>query len=153
MKYILDASSLITAMNHRYPPSVFSSLWGKLDEEMKSGLIVSSSIVLDELTKGSDQLVKWAKDRRQYFEKPKNVEYEQVTRILDKYPKLIDTVLGTESADPYIIAKVYSMDTGTGCVVSEENKNKPFKIPSVAHAEGVRCISFLEMMKELDWIF
>lgn len=152
MIYIIDASSLITPMNLRYPPAVFKTLWDKMSDSLADGTIISSEVVLVELEKGSDDLVKWAKKYKNAFQPVTSEEAEEMAKILTKYPKLVDATLGAESADPYLIAKA-KMGGDFFTLVSEESKTKPNKIPYVCKLEGVKCIDFITMLKELTWEF
>lgn len=47
--YCIDACSLIWAMKFAYPIEHFPALWGKMSEASKSGLIISTELVFDEL--------------------------------------------------------------------------------------------------------
>ena len=152
MKYIIDASSMITAMNVRYPPQVFEKLWSEMAAAFSSGTIISSEVVLIELEIGSDDVTKWAKQHKEAFESTTTEETTEVAGILSRHPKLVDASLDREQADPYLIAKAKNGgDQFT--VVSEENKSKANKIPSVCAKEAVKCIDFITMVRELGWKF
>ena len=152
MKYIIDASSMITAMNVRYPPQVFEKLWDEMSSAFSSGTILSSEVVLLELEKGSDDVTAWAKKHKGAFESTSTQETTEVGGILSRHPKLVDASLDREQADPYIIAKA-KIGGNQFTVVSEENKNKPNKIPMVCTKENVRCIDFITMVRDLKWKF
>lgn len=153
MKYIIDASSLIKSMKISYPPEVFDSLWDKVSLAMDNGQILSCEAVLLELEKGDDAVSKWAKKRKKYFMPVTSAEALKVSEILAKFPKLVDASLGSESADPYLIAKAFVSGVDKYKVVTEESPTKLNRIPIVGSAFGVVSINFISMVKELGWKF
>ncbi|MBY0383672.1 DUF4411 family protein [bacterium] len=153
MKYIIDASSLITSMKITYPPEVFDSLWDKVSKAMDDGHLISCEAVLLELDKGDDVVSKWAKKRKKYFMAVTSAEAVKVSEILEKFPKLVDASLGTESADPYLIAKAFIGGVDKYKVVTEESQTKLNKIPAVGRSFGVVSINFISMVKEMGWKF
>jgi hypothetical protein len=71
---------------------------------------------------------------------------------LKKYPRLVDTLKGRSQTDPFIIAVAAEL---TATVVTGEafgTSEKP-RIPFVCQSEGIKCITFLEMIRELKLTF
>ena len=66
VKYVLDANVFINMQRH-HPLDVFGSLWAKMADAIDSGSVISCSEVFDELSKGDDDLIKWAKLRKAAF--------------------------------------------------------------------------------------
>ena len=62
--YCCDTSSLIHAWRRAYPPKSFKTFWGKLDDLMDDGRLVSSIEVYGELEKKDDDVFGWAKTRK-----------------------------------------------------------------------------------------
>jgi hypothetical protein len=76
----------------------------------------------------------------------------RVAELLAKFPRLVDTLRGRSQADPFVIAT--AMECRAVVVTGEVTgtAEKP-RIPFVCIAEGIRCISFLEMIRELRLTF
>ena len=149
-KYVLDTNIFIN-MQRRYPPDVivFSSLWVKIEEAIDSGIIISCDEVLDELRIGSDDLLKWAKQRRGAF-LTSGKDIQLIVRdILRTYPELLTGTKKANNADPFVIAlAIYK-----GCtLVSDEawaGKGNPVAIPNVCKAYDVRLIKFIDFLREI----
>lgn len=140
-------------MKISYPPEVFDSLWDKVSLAMDNGQILSCEAVLLELEKGDDAVSKWAKKRKKYFMPVTSSEAIKVSEILARFPKLVDASLGSESADPYLIAKAFVNGVDKYKVVTEESPTKLNRIPTVGSAFGVVSINFISMVKEMGWKF
>lgn len=77
---------------------------------------------------------------------------QAVTAILAAYPNLINPHSGRSGADPFVIA----LADVNGCAVVTEERPRSWinpKIPDVCAALGVRCINFLEVIREQGWTF
>lgn len=68
-RYVFDSNIFIN-LERRQPIDIFPSLWGKIGELMEQGTIISSQEVYDELLIGSDDLGKWAENRKESFFNP-----------------------------------------------------------------------------------
>ena len=75
-----------------------------------------------------------------------------VSDLLVKYPRLVDTQRNRSQGDPFVIATAEALNA---VVVTGEKSGKPDspKIPDVCNARKIRPISFLEMLRELEWKF
>jgi len=77
----------------------------------------------------------------------------RVAEIMGRYPRLVDTRKNRSTADPFVIA-VASLNDPNFVVVTQEgptnNIAKP-KIPDVCAAEGLGCISILDLIVREDW--
>ena len=71
-----------------------------------------------------------------------------VAEVLATYPRLMDTLKGRSQADPFVIAT--AVETGSIVVTGESvgTATKP-RIPFVCQQLGIRCITFLDMIREL----
>ncbi|TGM95491.1 DUF4411 family protein [Leptospira dzoumogneensis] len=153
-KYCIDTSSYITAWCHHYSPAIFESLWKKVGEALNQGIIISPREVLDELERGSDELLKWAKLHKAAFieleEKPQKI----LSEIMKSHPKIIDLSIPEIQADPYVIALAKHTDT---IIVTEEksavDSKKKLKIPDVAKNYKVNCVPFSKLIEMEGWKF
>ena len=72
---------------------------------------------------------------------------------MSSYPRLVDARTGKSFADPWVIATAHMRK----CIVVTEEKptgrpDRP-KIPDVCRGMGVRCISFVELIRQEQWRF
>lgn len=136
-----------------YPPDVFPTLWIKLDEVINAGAIVSTEEVYIELAKKSDELHAWIKDRKHVLVQLSEDIQQLVAKVLTEYPRLVDTLRNRSMADPFVIATAMGLDAivVTGEVLTGK-MDKP-RIPDVCEAKGIRWISFLQMIRELELTF
>src|SRR5574343_539314 len=133
---------------------LLKELWEHLDEMMKGGEIISHEIVFEEIssgTKNPDFITKWIADKKNAFLKKSDFQLVEVSKIVKRFPDLIDTDQEHEQADPWLIAltiekcKEQNLFGKTDCtVVSLENPKSSKKIPAVCKAFGVRHLSLKE---------
>jgi hypothetical protein len=153
MIYCVDTSAWLDGWARDYPPDVFPSLWNKLAERVADGVLKCSEEVYIELKKKDDGLRDWIKSRKEVLipidEKIQGI----VSELLEAYPRLVDTHRNRSQADPFVIATAELLQA---VVVTGEqprgNLDVP-KIPDVCEARKIRCINFLEMLRELGWKF
>ena len=132
---------------------MFPSLWDKLSGRVGDGVLKCSEEVYVELKKKDDGLHDWIKARKEVLipidEKIQGI----VSELLEAYPRLVDTHRNRSQADPFVIATAELLQA---VVVTGEqprgNLDVP-KIPDVCEARKIRCINFLEMLRELGWKF
>lgn len=153
--YSFDSSSLIHAWRRAYPPRRFSAVWNAFDRLIAEGRMVASIEVYNELERKDDDLFAWAKDRKEtmFRDIDEDVQVE-VVRLMQTYPRLVDTVSGKSGGDPFVLAQALAADPYL-IVVSEEkggSEQSP-KIPFVCPREGLRCIDLLTLIDEEDWSF
>ena len=135
-----------------YPPDVFKTLWASIEALVDEGAIIASEEVYVEIAKKDDDLHDWIQARKSMLVAPEETIQERVAELLGKYPRLVDTLKGRSQADPFVIAT--AIERGAVVVTGElmGTAEKP-RIPFVCQAEGVRCITFLEMIRELKLTF
>lgn len=153
--YCIDTSSLLHAWFRAYPPKRFSSLWSALDKLIDEGRLLASIEVFHELKKKDDDVFAWAKDRKDtLFREIDDAVQDEVVRIMQLYPKLVDTGKGKSGGDPFVIAQALA-STPRLVVITQEaggSADKP-KIPFVCDREGIRHIDLLTLIEEEDWSF
>lgn len=147
-KYVLDTNVFINMQRH-HPLDVFGSLWAKIADTIDSGTVISCGEVLDELSIGNDDLIKWAKLRNGAF-LTSGAEVQRIVReILQKYPALVTGTRKANGADPFVIALAKQK---VCTLVSDETwagNGQPVKIPNVCEAYGVRLIKFVDFLREV----
>mgnify|MGYP003602747825 CR=1 FL=1 len=153
--YVVDTSALIK-LESTFPPNniVFNALWEEIEEMISYRQFVTIDFVEEEINNYEGKelfLQSWIKKYKKLLVKETDIDTfnearpiikeEYVTGFFDA-KKL---ALGKEEADPYLIAycKVHK------CVlITNENQNKPNKIPAVAKKNGVRCINIYDFLEE-----
>jgi hypothetical protein len=153
--YWLDADSLITTKNGPYGFDIAPSFWRFVEQKMNAGIVLSSSIVFNELENGDeDELFIWARQQKAngHFVEPdvavQTVFRQIATYVTQHYPQY-QAAEFLRGADAWVIAhaKAYG-----GRVVSFEvpapNSNKP-KIPDVAIRFDIQTINIYQMVREL----
>ena len=153
MSYCVDTSGWLDGWQRHYPPDVFPSMWTKLDVYVNSGEILSSEEVYLELKKKSDELHDWIQARKQMLVPLDEPIQLRAARLLSEFPRLVDTLRGRSKADPFVIAT--AMERGAVVVTGEPLTGKLDKprIPDVCQVKAIRCITFLQMIRELKLSF
>jgi predicted nucleic acid-binding protein len=152
MPFCVDTSAWLDGWRRNYPPDVFKTLWASIETLVDEGVIIASDEVYVEIAKKDDDLHDWIQARKAMLVAPEEAIQERVAELLGKYPRLVDTLKGRSQADPFVIAT--AIERGAVVVTGElmGTAEKP-RIPFVCQAEGVRCITFLEMIRELKLTF
>lgn len=147
-KYVLDTSVLIHAWNRAYPLDVFPSFWRHFETHVENGTLISSIEVKIELERKDDELFAWIKQWSYMFIEIDNAVQDRVIELMAAYPKFVDERTNKSEGDPWVCALA---DTRDLAVVTEEKGGtdlKP-KIPYVCGKENIRCITLLDMIREL----
>jgi|SRR5687767_11210776 len=141
MRYCVDTSGWLDGWQRNYPPDVFPTLWRRVEIVIESGDIFSSEEVYVELQKKDDEIHDWMKARK-----------EMLVPLTESIQTLASELL-SEFPDPFVIAT--AIDKNATVVTGEPitgNLSKP-RIPDVCNVRGVRCINFLQMIRELELKF
>lgn len=153
MTYCIDSSAWLDGWVRDYPPDVFPTLWEKLAERVADRVLKCSEEVYVELKKKDDGIYNWLKARKEVLVPIDEAIQGTVSELLERYPRLVDTHRNRSQADPFVIATAEILQA---VVVTGEkprgNLDVP-KIPDVCDARKIRCINFLEMLRELGWKF
>lgn len=151
--YCVDTSAWLDGWARDYPQDVFPSLWDKLAECVAGGILRCSEEVYVELEKKDDGLHHWLMARKEVLVSLDEAIQRIASELLEAHPRLVDTHRNRSQADPFVIATAIHL--GAVVVTGEKPRGKldvP-KIPDVCEARGIRCITFLEMLRELEWRF
>jgi len=153
MPYCVDTSGWLDGWQRHYPSDVFPTLWTKIDALVTAGEIISSEEVYFELERKSDDLHDWVKARKQMLVPLDEAIQIRAVTLLTEYPRLVDTLRGRSKADPFVIATAMERNAVvvTGEIISG-NLDKP-RIPDVCQVKTIRCINFLQMIRELKLTF
>jgi hypothetical protein len=153
MPYSVDTSGWLDGWQRYYPADVFPSLWSKLDDLITAGEIISSEEVYLELKRKDDDLHAWIQARKQMLVPLDEAIQVHAVGLLDEFPRLVDTLRGRSKADPFVIAT--AMARGAVVVTGEPLTGKLDKprIPDVCQLKNIRCITFLQMIRELKLTF
>jgi hypothetical protein len=152
MAFCVDTSSWLDGWHRNYPRDVFPTLWSNIEDCVGRGEIISSEEVYVEIAKKDDDLHEWIKSRKEMLVSAEEAIQRRVSGILITYPRLVDTLKGRSQADPFVIAT--ALETGSIVVTGESfgTASRP-RIPFVCQAMRVRCMNFLEMIRELKLTF
>ncbi len=153
MPFCVDTSAWMDGWQRHYPPDVFPSLWQRIEEKIAAGHIICSEEVYVELAKKADDLHKWIQGRKEMLLPLTEAVQQQAARVLSQYPRLVNTLRNRSKADPFVVATAIVL--GAVVVTGEIRTGKLDKprIPDVCEATGVRCIGFLQMIRELNLTF
>lgn len=148
--YCIDTSALIDLHTNHYPPDIFPGLWKDLEILVDQGLLIAPDEVFREICAKDDGLAKWGKSNKKMFI-PLDVDQSQeVSRILEKFPGLVDQNKTIPEADPFLIA--LAKCRAWTIVTSEKPNNSPVKpkIPNVCKSLNVKWIKLLEFFREVE---
>lgn len=153
MAYCLDSSVLIESWVRLYPPDLFPSLWDKFDHMIDEGHLVASEEVLHEIEAKQDGLYRWVKTRSKLFLPTDEATQTVVKEILEKFPKLVDTMKNRNRADPFVIA--LARVTSSIVVTEEKNTGTPDRprIPIVCEHYNIKCMNILGLIRQQGWTF
>lgn len=151
--YCVDSSALIAAWQERYPIENFPKFWTYLDGLMECQKVTAPPEVLEEISKKSDDLRGWLKEREARFVSPyDNAILLAVKQILARFPRLVAEKKQHSAADPFVIALAQRRGL---VIVTEERRTGSLtrpNIPDVCDEIGVRCAPLLHMIREERWL-
>src|SRR6266508_4432566 len=144
--YSIDSSALIHGWRRVYRPKNFGIVWDHLGTLAEEGRLRASIEVLNELQKKEDELLVWCKDRKEklFVEIDDDIQ-THLSRIMGNHPRLVDTVKGRSSADPFVIALAATMNPAM-IVVTEEYEGKT-RIPDVCIAESIEYCRLADLIE------
>ena len=156
--YCLDTNIFLDWWERRYPPDLFPSLESEMTALAGSAVICAPERVWEEIRHvGSPDLIAWARLNRGIF-RPHDIAIQtEANAIHAKYPGLIDPFARHDEADRYIIAlaKLRGLVVVTHETSARSKKNPPRShyIPDVCAAESIRCMNFVDLMRQQKWSF
>jgi hypothetical protein len=152
--YCFD-TSVFTSLNRIQNIIPIPDLWYLLDSLFKSNRIISHEYVFDEINP-NDFLGKWIQDKLRYFLGLSEKQIELTTKILEKFPDLIDTEKEKNQADPWVIALAIEKSEEITLfgknvviyVVSQEKISSSKKIPAVCSAFNIPHLNLEAFLKD-----
>ena len=153
MAYSFDTSGIVDLRRY-YPRKAFPGAWENLEKLIVDGKILAVDVVLKELAKQDDELVKWVKQHTVMIQPLDAALLQSACEIMNKFPKLIEVKKTIPDTDPFVIAlarvKQWTVVAGEK---SPRSTPTPRKIPDVCAEYGVKCITLLELFEEQGWQF
>ncbi len=151
MKYSIDTSSIIQAWHRYYPIDIFPTLWSRLEQLVDHGDLGATEEVLVELEKKDDDVLAWVRRQTGMIVPMDQGVQLAVRRILQDYPRLVDTRRNRSGADAFVIG--LAMVEGITVVTDERRTGRAERphIPDVCAALGVACIDFVGMIRAEGW--
>jgi hypothetical protein len=163
--YSVDTNIFIDWWERRYPPNVFPSVQKAMEELIASKKLFAPMRVRKEINDiGSPSLQQWAKVNKEIFVQHEEELQEIAAEIQHKYPDLIDTTTLEDEADRWVIALAKLNAQNNWIVVTHETSVRTKKkrglkptrklyIPDVCISMNIKCIEFLELMRQEGWKF
>jgi PIN domain nuclease of toxin-antitoxin system len=151
LPYSLDTSAFLDAWVRYYPPDVFPGIWESMDHAAKSGVLVTSDEVLNELSKKDDGAHEWVKSRSVMVVAFDSEIELHVREIMTRYPRLVDSKKGRSVGDPFVIALARAKGL---TVITGENPTRKIdvpRIPDVCEDLDIRWIGVLGFFREQGW--
>ena len=161
MTYLVDANCFITASQKTYPFDIAESFWNKIAEEAGKHKFFSIDKVWDEICAHIDALQKWCEENLPadfFISTETEAVYKKYASValwaqgLGVRQSVVDKFIAADKADIYFVAFA-SLNPSEYTIVTEE-ASAPYsktniKLPDACAAFGIRCINFIEMLREL----
>ncbi|MEI8395301.1 MAG: DUF4411 family protein [Rhodospirillaceae bacterium] len=148
--YSIDTSALLHGWRRYYRPKNFGFIWKRMDALIECGRLRASIEVYHEIKKKDDEIYEWVKERAElFFVDIDDACQIEVARIMERHPRLVDTVKGRSGADPFVIALAATARPNM-TVITEEQPGK-HRIPDVCLIEQIPCIGLADFIEREDW--
>ncbi|WP_421865742.1 DUF4411 family protein [Marinobacter adhaerens] len=159
--YYLDANTFIEAKNRYYHMDICPGYWQWILDSYADGSVGSIEMVLDELSKGNDELASWAKENESLFFPTDAQDVQGVMTDVSSYvaslpdlkPNAVPDFLS--GADPWLVCMAKA---NGGVVVTHELPNPDAKkkifLPDVCDYFDVQYINTFELLlkKEAQFV-
>jgi uncharacterized protein DUF4411 len=145
--------SQLRKMATAYPPSIFDTLRDYVGDLVDADRLRSPKAVLDELKPGDD-CHEWCKDEDKLFVEESTSVQTIVRQLMKTHHNLAKPRKGINGADPFVVAMAKNGGAHWTVVADEHpGSDENRKIPYVCNAEGVKCVTFKQMMIAEGWKF
>lgn len=148
----MDSSSIFAQKaTDKFPRQVHKSLWEMIDKSIEEKAIVTCSEIEEEVKK-DDKVGKWLSSHQCDILQIDDDVQKNVRRIVTEHPKMINFSegKGSSSGDAFLIATALKYNL---IIITEENKDKQNKIPSVCKDYGIQTVSITELCVLENWVF
>jgi hypothetical protein len=131
-----------------YPPDVFPSILNRMNGFASDGTLLASEVVLVELSKKDDDLHRWARTQAGLFVPVDGPLQQRVNVIVNAHTGFVDPQSTRDAADPFVIAlaEQISCPVITG---EKPGRLRHPKIPDVCRARQIRCLTLVDMFREV----
>lgn len=152
MIYSLGSDAIINAWRD-YPIKHLPKVWEWIELMGRTGKAGMSEVVFKELQRGGDECFEWFKSRKERFIYPNDQTIQtELTRLVNTYNNF-GIITGKNEGDPYVVALAIVQN----CVVvtnesMSNNMNGP-KVPDVCREEEIRCIKFVDVIRNENVVF
>lgn len=151
--YSFDTSAFINGRRDLLRPTVFRTLWQRIEGEIADGSIRCPDVVREEISRREDEVHQWVKAQSGLFV-PLEEDIQRATKhVLRAAPKLVGKGGRRNMADPFVVALAMARD---GVVVTEESRSgnieKP-RIPDACEALGIQWLPLMGYVEEQGWTF
>lgn len=149
-KYLIDTSSILSQKagepNRR---SVNRSMWNRIDECIRDGMIVTCSEISEEVK--DERIRQWLIQLQCHIIDLDDDVQANVRRIVTDNPKMIDfSNSGSSSGDAFLIAT--AMKYGY-TIITEENTTKQNKIPMICKKYNIETVNIIGLCEKEGWVF
>ena len=148
-RYIIDTCSIISQkQDEPHRRSVYSTLWKRIDDLVKSKVIVVCSEIMDEVE--DEKLQLWLQQNGCEILNADAAIQQNVSKIVNEHPKLLDFTNMKSSGDAFLIATAMKYNIA---VITEEEKKSYKRIPKICEAYNIPCYDLTELADKEGWIF
>ena len=148
-------TSVFTSLNRIHNIIPIPDFWEMLEDLFKAGKIISHEYVFDEILPG-DFIGKWIQNKQQYFIGLTDKQFQNVEKILQRFPNFIDSEKEKNQADPWVIALAIEKAEEENLfgkntliyVVSQEKISSTKKIPAVCRAFNIEHYNLEAFLKD-----
>ena len=149
-KYIIDSCSIFSQKADRaYRRQVHRSLWLKIEEYIRTSLIVVCSEISDEIRDADIQ--DWLRKQQCVVLGIDEDIQLNVRKIVTEHPEIIEFTGGggTSSGDAFLLATAMKYDLS---IITEENPQKPKKLPMISRNYGISTFNIIELCEQEGWV-
>jgi hypothetical protein len=152
-RFTVDTNILIN-LNRHYPRDIFPGPWSAIETLIDEGRLCMCPDVLEELSRGGDDLHAWARRYDNFVCEVTEEEVMTVTQLSSLFPDWVRDDFN--AADPWLVAHA-SAERRT--IVSEEKRagdnvsSKNQKVPNVGATLGVDTVNFFALARREAWSF
>lgn len=151
MAFCFDTSAILDAWVRYYPRDVFPSIWEKMDQAATTGEIYFIDEVVSELQRKDDGIYEWVRAREMTIVSIDTDIQNQLSSVMKKYARLIDTRKNRSGGDPWVIALALSRKQ---TIVTGEKPSTSLdrpKIPDVCNDLRIPWIDVLQFFRCQGW--
>ena len=161
MIYLVDSSCFMTASQKNYPLDIAESFWNKIADLAQNHSFYSIDKVNDEIKAHLDLLSGWCDNNLPddfFISTETDDVYSKFNELVNWAQNKninqagIDKFISADKADIYFIAFA-SLKPDEYTIVTEEvsapGSKRDIKLPDACSAFNIRCINFMDMLREL----